>query len=156
MGIGLSYSNTSLIAEQSQIYRKWQPQRNLRFWSMAHLPQAALPVNERKYFSLTVQLREPKAIGFSLSPFLDKSKRQMPLEDIFFIALIDSLSSAGCIIIHPIPSLLQSVFRNVGLVVSNLARIGEEVIPSFRSANNLTKIRVPRLLRDRFSVKHVY
>ena len=53
------------------------------------------------------------------------------------IALIDSVSSAGCIKIHPIPSLLQLVSKKVGRVVSNLARTGEEVIHTLRSLKSL-------------------
>ena len=107
------------------------------FWSIAHLPQAASPVNEWKYFSLTVQLLDPNEIGLSLAPCFDRSKRQTPVEASVDIALIDSSSSAGCINIHHMPSLLQSVFKKVGLVVSNLARTGEEVIHTLRSAKSL-------------------
>ena len=36
------------------------------------------------------------------------------------------------------PSLLPSVLRNVGRVVSNRAKTGEEVMHIFKSLNNLT------------------
>ena len=83
-----------------------------------------------------MQLLDPKAIGLSLAPFFEKSKRQMPVEASVFIALIDSLSSAGFIKIQPISLLLQSVLKNVERVVSNYAKTGEEVIQDLRSANN--------------------
>ena len=83
------------------------------------------------------QLWEPKVIGLSLAPFFDKSKRHTPVVMSCFIALIDSSLSAGYINIQPMPSLIQSVFKKVGLVVSKQARTGEEVIKSFRSANSL-------------------
>ena len=34
------------------------------------------------------------------------------------------------------PSLLQSVFKNVGFVESNLASTGDEVMQTLRSSNN--------------------
>ena len=58
------------------------------------------------------------------------------------IALIDSASSAGCIKIHPMPLLLQSVFLKVGGVVSNLSRTGEEVIRILRSVKSLMSVGV--------------
>ena len=55
---------------------------------------------------------------------------------------MDFSSSIGCIIIHPIPSALQSVFKNTGLLGLYCASIGDDVIDTFTSSNNLTRSEV--------------
>ena len=68
--------------------------------------------------------------------FFDKSNKHVPVSPIGLLALTDSSSSVGCMRIQPMPSLLQSVFKNVGFVESNLARTGEDVIHIFKSSNS--------------------
>ena len=84
-----------------------------------------------------MQLREPKAIGFNLTPCFDKSNKHSPDANNFFDVACDSLSFAGCISIQSIPSLLQSVLKILGRVVSNRATIGADVMHAFRLANSL-------------------
>ena len=126
-----------MITEQSHIHQKRHPQRYRLFWLIDHRPLAALPVKECKFFSAKVQLRDPKAIDFNRAPCFDKSNKHLPVVVRTLEARIESSSSTGCMIIQPMPSLIQSVFKNVGSLVSYRARTGEEVIHTFRPANTL-------------------
>ena len=67
---------------------------------------------------------KPKAVSLSLDPFLLRYNRHSPVSRNIFIARCDSLPSAGCINIQPMPSAIQSVFNNVGFYRSNLVSNG--------------------------------
>ena len=84
-------------------------------------------------------------MNFNRAPFLDKSNEYFPVVSQLLEAVTDFLSSAGCMRIQPTPLLLQSILMKAGLVVSNLARTGEEVIHTLKSENNLTSSDVQAL-----------
>ena len=54
-----------------------------------------------------------------------------------FAAWRDSLSSAGCIIIHPMPYVLHSVFKKLCFLGPNKANTGDDSTPSFNSSNRV-------------------
>ena len=80
-----------------------------------------------------MQDRDPNRTGLRRAPFIDRSNLQMPSVFNVFKAALDSLSSAGCMIMKPMPSALQSDLRNVGVDGSYLARIGDDVMQCFIS-----------------------
>ena len=68
---------------------------------------------------------------------MERSKRQLPVIFKCRTALTDLSSSTGCINIHSISSLLQYLFRNVSLEVSNRTETGEDIIHTLRSLKNV-------------------
>ena len=81
-------------------------------------------------------MREPRPVGRSLVPFLVRLNKHSHVFNSVFVVATDSSSSAGCIMIHHIPSALQSVFENVGLAGSYRVRTGDDVIHILMSLNN--------------------
>ena len=77
---------------------------------------------------------DPNRTGCNRSPSLLKSNVYSPLFYKALADLVDYTSSTNCINIYPIPSVLQSVFRNVGFSGSNLANIGDDVMVTFSSS----------------------
>ena len=112
-----------------------KPHKYFLFWLIAQRPQAHSPTKEWYFFSKPEQEREPKAIGRRRRPDRLKSKRHTPVFSNLEIASRQSLVTLGCIKIQPIPSALQSVFKNVGLEASNRAKTGAEVMDFFKSEN---------------------
>ena len=51
----------------------------------------------------------------------------------FDVASVDLALLSGCSNIYPMPVLLQSIFKNIGLVESYCFKSGDEVMETFRS-----------------------
>ena len=102
---------------------------------MAQRPHPASPTKEWYFFSISLQALDPNEIGCNLGPDFVRSKRHSPVSLSRVMALVESLLCSGCIKIKPIPSALQSVFKNIGLYGSNRAQIGDDVIATFISSN---------------------
>ena len=109
-----SYSKVSLTAAQSHIYQKSLPHKFLSC-DIAHLPESYYPTYEWYLHSKYVHTLVPNRTGCNRTPSLPRSNMYSPLFNKDLVNLVNSTSSSGCISIHSIPSVLQSLCKNVGL-----------------------------------------
>ena len=79
---------------------------------------------------------DPNAMGLSLDPFLPRPKRNSPVSQNILTSRCDYSSSAGCIKIQPIPSVLQSVLIKVSSPGSNIAKTSEDITTFLNLLNN--------------------
>ena len=77
---------------------------------------------------------DPNRTGHNRAPSLLRLSVYSSPFNKALVVLVDSTSSTDCIKIHPIPSALQSVYKNVGLSGSNLASTGDDVMVTFSSS----------------------
>ena len=89
------------------------------------------------FCSFDTQHREPNPVSRWSAPLCVRSKRHSPMDINVLVVLIDSSSSAGCMRIHTIPSILHSVFRKMCLLGSYWDKTGEDVMETFMSWNKV-------------------
>ena len=135
MGIVPSYSNISSIAVQLYNQYKWFPQRYYIFIPIPHVSLVSSPVNKWKLLSMYVHEWDPKHIGWSLAPCFVRYNLLSSFLMSDFSAWQDCLSPPGYTRIHPMPSTLQSIFKNICLLGSNWAKTGVYITPSFNDSN---------------------